>query len=245
MSALLAAELLKLRTTRMVYGLLGALLAIVAVATIVGITTTGKDDLERDPEGLFAAPLSGIVFVLILGVMLLCGEFRHGTITQTLLATPVRWKVLVTKIVAAAILGLVFAVIAELLALALGLPLLALEGVDFRFNDEGVRLVAGNIGAMTIAGPLGVALGSVIRNQVAAIVVVFAWLLVLEPLLGAGLGDNARYLPGAVIAAIVGADDGDLLSTGGGVAVLLAYVAVLAAVGGRFVFTRDVNSIQA
>jgi ABC-2 type transport system permease protein len=90
-----------------------------------------------------------------------------------------------------------------------------------------------------------VALGSVIRNQVAAIVVVFAWLLVLEPLLGAGLGDNARYLPGAVIAAIVGADDGDLLSTGGGVAVLLAYVAVLAAVGGRFVFTRDVNSIQA
>ena len=245
MSALLAAELLKLRTTRMVYGLLGALLAIVAVATIVGIATTSKDDLERDPEGLFASPLSGIVFVLLLGVMLLSGEFRHGTITQTLLATPVRWKVLVTKIVAAAILGLVFAVIAELLALALGLPLLALEGVDFTFNDEGVRLVVGNIGAMTIAGPLGVALGSVIRNQVAAIVVVFAWLLVLEPLLGAGLEDNAKYLPGAAIAAIVGADDQDLLSTGEGVAVLLAYVVVLAVVGGRFVFTRDVNSIQA
>ena len=58
-------------------------------------------------------------------------------------------------------------------------------------------------GAMTIAGPLGVALGSVIRNQVAAIVVVFAWLLVLEPLLGAGLEDNAKYLPGAAIAAIL------------------------------------------
>jgi ABC-2 type transport system permease protein len=136
-------------------------------------------------------------------------------------------------------------VIAELLALALGLPLLALEGVAFTFNDEGVRLVVGNIGAMTIAGPLGVALGAVIRNQVAAIVVVFAWLLVLEPLLGAGLEDNAKYLPGAAIAAIVGADDQDLLSTEGGVAVLLAYVVVLAAVGGRFVFTRDVNSIQA
>lgn len=245
MSALFAAELLKLRTTRMVYGLLGGLLAIVAVATIVDIATAAKEDLERDPEGLFASPLSGIVFVLLLGVMLLSGEFRHGTITQTLLATPVRWKVLVAKIAAAAILGLLFAVIAELLALALGLPLLALEGVDFTFNDEGVRLVAGTIGAMTIAGPLGVALGAVIRNQVAAIVVVFAWLLVLEPLLGAGLRDNGRYLPGAAIAAIVGADDEDLLSSGGGVAVLLAYVVVLAAVGGRFVFTRDVNSIQA
>jgi ABC-2 type transport system permease protein len=244
-SALLAAELLKLRTTRMVYGLLGALLAIVAVATVVGILTSSKDELERDPEGLFASPLSGIVFVLLLGVMLMSGEFRHGTITQTLLATPVRWKVLVAKIVAAALLGLVFAALAELLAVALGAPLFAIEGADFTLNDEGVRLIVGNLGAMTIAGPLGVALGTVIRNQVAAIVVVFAWLLLLEPLLGAGVGDNAKYLPGATIAAVVGADDEDLLSTGGGLAVLLTYVVVLAAVGGRFVFTRDVNSIQA
>jgi ABC-type transport system involved in multi-copper enzyme maturation permease subunit len=244
-SALLSAELLKLRTTRMVYGLLGALLAIVAVATVVGILATDESELERDPEGLFASPLSGIVFVLLLGVMLMSGEFRHGTITQTLLATPVRWKVLVTKIVAAAILGFVFAVIAEMFALVLGWPTLTLKGVDFTFNDDALRLVVGNIGAMTIAGPLGVALGSLIRNQVAAIVVVFAWLLVLEPLLGAGLNDNEKFLPGSAIAAIVGADQAHLLSPAGGVAVLLAYVVVLAAVGGGLVFTRDVNSIQA
>jgi hypothetical protein len=243
--ALLSAELLKLRTTRTVYGLLGGLLAIVAVATIVGVATTSKGELERDPEGLFASPLSGIVFVLLLGVMLLAGEFRHGTITQTLLATPVRWKVLVAKLVAAAILGLAFAVLAELFALALGAPALALKEADFRFNDEAVDLVAGTIGAMTIAGPLGVALGTAIRNQVAAIVVVFGWLLILEPLLAAGLDENAKYLPGAAIAAVVGADDQDLLSTGGGVAVALTYVVVLAVLGGRFVFTRDVNSIQA
>jgi ABC-2 type transport system permease protein len=244
-TALLSAELLKLRTTRMVYGLLGALLAIVAVATIVAVAASSKGELERDPEGLFASPLSGIVFVLILGVMLLAGEFRHGTITQTLLATPVRWKVLVAKLVAAAILGFAFAVLAELLALALGVPAFALKGADFTFNHEAAELVACNIGAMTIAATLGVALGAVIRNQVAAIVVVFGWLLILEPLLGAGLEENAKYLPGAAIAAIVGADGEDLLSTGGGVAVTLAYVGVLAAIGGRFVFTRDVNSIQA
>lgn len=244
MTALLAAELLKLRTTRTVFGILGALLAIVAIATVVSILATDKRELQADTEGLFASPLSGIVFVLLLGVMLMAGEFRHGTITQTLLVTPNRWRVLVAKIVAAALLGLAFAVISELFAFVLGAPLLEAKGVDFTFNDEAEQLVVGTLGAMAIAGPLGVAFGSLVRNQVAAIVIVFAWLLILEPAVGAALDENAKFLPGSAIAAIVGGEDGDLLSWRGGVAVALAYVAVLAAVGGRFVLSRDVNSIQ-
>jgi hypothetical protein len=243
-SALFSAELLKLRTTRMVYGLLCGLLAIVALATIVGIATTSKNDLSTDQEGLFASPLTGLVFVLILGVMMMSGEFRQGTITQTLLVTPIRWRVLVAKLVAASALGFAFAVIAELFALVIGVPLLVLKGVDVSFDSDATRLVGGTLGAMMIAGPLGVALGSLIRNQVAAIIVVFAWLLILEPLLGEALKDNSKFLPGSAIAAIVGAHDGDMLSAGGGVALALAYVVVLSAIGERFVFSRDVNSIQ-
>ncbi len=244
MSALLSAELLKLRTTRMVYGLLGALLAIVAIATIAAIASSSASDLADDQEGLFAAPISGIVFVLVLGVMLMSGEFRHGTITQTLLVTPRRWKVLLVKLVAGAALGIAFAVISDLFALALGAPLLALKGVDLSFDNDAARLVAGTIGVMTICGMLGVGLGALIRNQVAAIVVVFAWLLIVEQLLMELLKDNAKYTPGEALGAIVGTDHEDLLSTRAGIALALAYVVGLAGVGGRFVFSRDVQSIQ-
>jgi ABC-2 type transport system permease protein len=245
MSALFAAELLKLRTTRMVYGLLGGLLAIVAIVTVAVILDSSVQDLEQDPAGLFAAPASGIVFVLLLGVMLIAGEFRHGTITQTLLVTPDRWKVLVAKLAAGGVLGLAFGVVSELFALVLGVPLLGLKGADISFDSESWKLVVGVVLASTIAGMLGVGLGSLIRNQVAAIVLVFAWLLIVEPTLGAILQENAKFTPGGAIAAVVAdEEDGELLTQPAGIALLLGYTAGLAALGGRFVLSRDVHSIQ-
>ena len=93
---LIRAELLKLRTTRMVYSLLGALLLIVAIATVAVIIDQSASELagEEDQSGFFGTAATGIIFVLLLGVMIMSGEFRHGTITQTFLITPNRWKVL-------------------------------------------------------------------------------------------------------------------------------------------------------
>ena len=248
---LLLAELLKLRTTRMVYGLLGALLLIVAIATIAAIIDQPAGELagENDQAELFGTAATGIIFVLLLGVMLLSGEFRHGTITQTFLITPNRWKVLAAKLVAGAVLGFVFGAAAELFALVLTVPLLELKGVDFTFGDEATSLVIGTILATTFCGMLGVALGSVIRNQVVAIIVVFAALLIVENIITAATESRwpeiPKYLPGHAIAGVV--DDGSdgTFSREGSLAVLGTYVLVLTAAGGSFVLSRDVNSIQA
>jgi ABC-2 type transport system permease protein len=248
---LLLAELLKLRTTRMVYGLLGALLLIVAIATIAVIIdqTPGELASADDQAGFFGTAATGIIFVLLLGVMLMSGEFRHGTITQTLLITPNRWKVLLAKLVAGAVLGLAFGAAAELFALVLAVPLLELKGVDINFGNEATSLVTGTMVTTTICGMLGVALGSVIRNQVFAIVVVFAGLLIVEPIITVATESRwpefPKYLPSHAITGII--DDGSesAFKREGSSAVLGAYVLVLAGVGGRFVFTRDVNSIQA
>lgn len=246
------AELLKLRTTRMVYGLLGALLLIVAIATVAVIVDTPAADLAEDEDqaGLFGTAATGIIFVLLLGVMLMSGEFRHGTITQTLLVTPSRWKVLSAKLIAGAVLGLAFGLLAELFAFGLSVPLLGLKGVDPAFGDEAVELTVATILATTMCGMLGVALGSVIRNQVVAIVVVFATLLIVEQILTAATESRwpevQKLFPGHAIAAVFSeGDDEALFSREGGLAVLAGYVIVLAGVGGRFVFSRDVNSIQA
>jgi ABC-2 type transport system permease protein len=249
--ALLMGELLKLRTTRMVYGLLGALLLIVGIATVAVVADTSAVELEReDVQGdIFGTAATGVIFLLLLGVMLMSGEFRHGTITQTLLITPNRWKVLAAKLVAGGLLGLAFGALAELFALVLGVPLLQLKGVDVAFGETAGSFVLGTLLATTLCGMLGVALGSVIRNQVAAIIVVFAALLIVESILTALTESRwpeiPMYFPGHAISAVVEDAAEDTLSREGGIAVLLGYVLVLAGIGGRFVFQRDVNSIQA
>ena len=247
---LIRGELLKLRTTRMLYGFVGGLLVIIGILVVVTVIDTPAADLarEEDQAGMYGAAATGIIFILLLGVMIMSGEFRHGTITQTLLITPNRWKVLAAKLIAAAIGGFVIGVIAEVFTFVLFVPLLKLKGVDIVFEDEARSYVIGSILATTLWGPLGVAVGSLMRNQVAAIIVVFATLLIVEPIL-TGVTESRwpeipKYFPVHLITGVIG-DDPETLSRGASVAVVLAYVLVLSALGGRFVLQRDVNSIQA
>jgi hypothetical protein len=247
---LIRAELLKLRTTRMIYGFVGGLLVIIGILAVVTVIDTPAADLarEEDQAGVYGAAATGIIFILLLGVMIMSGEFRHGTITQTLLITPNRWKVLAAKLVATAIAGFVIGVIAEVFTFLLFVPLLEIKGVDVVFEDEARSFVIGSILATTLWGPLGVAVGSLMRNQVAAIIVVFATLLIVEPILSGALDSRwpeiPKYFPVQVITGVIG-DAPEALSRGASVAVVLAYVLVLSALGGRFILQRDVNSIQA
>jgi hypothetical protein len=248
---LFAGELLKVTTTRTVYWLLGALLLVVLIGNMAGILSTAPEALagEENQADIFAAATSGIILVLLLGVMLMTGEFRHGTITQTLLITPRRWRVLAAKLIAGALIGLAFGVIVELFSLIVGLPLVAAKGVDIQLGSEAVDLVFGTMLATTLCGVLGVALGTVIRNQVVAIVTVFVTRLIVEQILTAATAgrwpDVQKFFPLHAITAVVDPDAADVFSRPGGVAVLAGYILVLAAVGGRFVLSRDVNSIQA
>jgi ABC-2 type transport system permease protein len=248
---LVRTELLKLATTRMVFGFLGALLLIVALANIVGALATPANDLvgEENQSGFFGAAASGIIFVLLLGVMLMAGEFRHGTITQTLLITPNRWKVLGAKILAGGLLGFVFGALAELFSFLTAVPLIALRGIELAIGDEAAALALGVMLTTTISAMLGVSLGTLVRNQVVAIILVFAAFLIIEPIVSDLVGrkwpEVPKYFPGHATNAAVDPEGEDLLSRWGGAAVLLAYVGVLAALGGRFVLSRDVNSIQA
>ena len=81
MSALLRAELLKLRTTRTFVAFVGA--AVGLSLLVVVLTTVIVDDLnEEDVRMLFTADFSSL-FILLLGVMGMAGEWRHRTITAT------------------------------------------------------------------------------------------------------------------------------------------------------------------
>lgn len=250
MTRLVQAELLKLRTTRVVL----ALLATTVVMTVIGVVATiltagtaqGSFPLDT-PEGVRNVLASGQIastLVLILGVLGVTGEFRHGTITATFLITPQRRQVVAAKVVAYALLGLVFAAVASIVTLVVALPWLRARDVDVSLFDGQVwRVVVGLVVAAALSGVLGVGFGALIRNQVAAVVSALVWSFLLEGLLVALLPEVGKWGPGGASTALAGTSttEGDLLAPWTAGLLLAAYGFALAMIGTRFVVRRDVT----
>jgi ABC-2 type transport system permease protein len=243
MTSLLVSEWLKVRTTRTALGLTVALLGLVALAAAAVIASIPDDQaLTEDWADLLAgnAGLSTL-FALMFGVLLMTGEYRHGTVTWTFLATPHRWRVVVAKVVVAAFAGLALAVLAVIVTTAISIPWLEARNVDVE-SGELLRNIGGLLVGAAFWGALGVGVGTLLKNQVFAIIVSLVWLLVVENLVIALRDDVGRYLPQAALDAMLGgADLDDPLPRLVGGAVALAYVAGFAAVGFLVTTRRDVT----
>ncbi|WP_460772879.1 ABC transporter permease [Microbacterium sp. GXF7504] len=232
------------------------------VAAALGATAsgalTGSAALGL-PEGstgmLYAvATTIGYVFPLLIGSLLVTGEFRHKTLTLTFLATPRRGTVLWAKVLAGAVMGLVYGVVALVVTVGGVAGMLALFGLDPELTSTDTWALLGRILIAYVLWVLvGIGTGLVIRNQVAAIVVVLAFTQFVEPLLRLGgslvegVADAARFLPGAAGDALVGsslfsamAAGPDALPWWGGGLVLLGYGVVLLIVGHITSWRRDV-----
>jgi len=246
---LIQAELLKLRTTRSAR----VLLALTAAGTAALVTVVlllagrlGQPALDGDalrqlvlvPDG----PLT--LAALVLGILGMAGEFRHGTATSAFLVTPVRGRVVAAKLVAGAVAGLAMALAATAVVLAIALPWLPAKGVEVAVADTGLATrLAGLWAAVALYAVVGVALGALLRNQVAAVVVGLLWWqggveeLVVGVLRRPGL---ERWLPEGAAAALLAPGDATLPMWAGGL-VLAAYGLGLALVGGRLVVRRDLT----
>lgn len=248
MGRLISAELLKLRTTRLVYGLLFATLALAVVGTLGTIAVSG--DMEQTfslettqgVRNVFSNAGAGSIFVLVLGILGMTSEFRHNTVTETFLVTPARGRVVTAKLVTYSLVGLIFAVVTSAVTVAVALPALAAEGVDVTVGDY-AGVMAGVVGVTVVYGLLGVAVGSLIRNSTAAVVVALAWSFVVEGLLVGLLPEVGRWLPGGAAAALGGQSvpGSELLAPAVAALLLVAYAVVFAVAGTRFVVGRDIT----
>lgn len=253
MTALVRAELLKLRTVRLPLWLLVATLLLVALSVTATVLTAGIEGNPlrlEDPELLarsVASASGGNVMLVVLGILMLTQEFRFGTATPSFLTTPRRSALVVAKLAAVVLTGLVFAVLSVLLAVALSYALIAVRGGEAVFDSTVVEVLAGCLLVLVLYGPIGVGIGALVRNQIAAVVVALAWMFVIEQLLVALLPEVGRWTPGGATAAVLQLGDfatqgrGDLLPVWGGVALLVAYALVLAGVGTRLTLRRDLT----
>lgn len=247
MSALIPAELAKLRSVRTTWGLLVAGLALAALsvaATIVSASAVGVDLESADGIGSLFGGAAGAAstLALVLGLLMTAGEVRHATITSTLLAVPDRRRVVAGKVVAGAMAGAALGLASALLTFAVAVPWLAAEGVDVAYGSADVWLPAlGGVAVTALYVPIGVGVGTLLPNQVAAICASLGWVFVLEPLLLQFLPEVGRWVPGGAASALLRAPLPDLLPAWGGGLLFLAYAAALAVVGAAVLTRRDVS----
>ena len=251
MIRLVRAELTKLATTRLIYGL-AAVLAAFAALTVVGNVIIARE--QGDPLSASSLPvlvagpvtlLSGAA--LLLGILGMAGEFRHQTVTQTFLVTPDRGRVVAAKLVAYPLAGIALTLTILAFTAAVAAGWLAAEGITPSLvGAVGVALgqvLLGAVLAAGLCGLVGVGLAALVRNQVAALVGVAVWALVVEGLLLSLLqapSSWAKWLPSAAAGALTNPGGGHLSRLAG--ALLLAgYALALAVAGTRLVVHRDIT----
>jgi ABC-2 type transport system permease protein len=243
MTDLLAAEWLKLRTTRLLHGMIPAIVAL-SLAAVAGAVVAADSVAELESTGGIRQVLSvtgtGAILVLVVGILVSAGEYRHGTAADTFLTTPRRHRVVAAKLATGAAVGLAAGVVTSVACVGGAAGLYAIDGATFPFGDGEVWLtLAGTLVYTTVFAILGVALGTLIRNQVLAVSCALAWLAVIEHTLVNLVPDLGRWLPAAAGQAIVRTPADDLLSPLVGAVVLAAYGAAIALAGIRVAATRD------
>jgi ABC-2 type transport system permease protein len=196
MTALLCSELLKVRTVRTHLWLALATVALVVIASISVSASTGAIKSAADDRAVAQIAAIALVFSLLVGIIVMAGEVTHGTITQSLLATPVRERVVLAKAVVAALLAIGLALLAEALVLLITVPGASLDFHNARLVFLGILLAAPLVGA------LGVGLGGVVRSQGSGIAFSLVWLLVGEHIVLLIDESASRYSPARAFAAL-------------------------------------------
>jgi len=203
MSRLVRVELLKLRTVRTTYGLLAAAALLTAFLASIRASKATPSTLSS------VVTLTGwaMLFAMVMGVIASSGEFRHSTATLTYLAGPRRSRVLAAKAAAAAVVGAIFGLAGAVVATGIGLAFtsgepITLSAATFVRDDLGAVL-----GAALLAA-LGVAVGSLIRSELAGVVGVLIWSLLIEPLIGGLYPTTEPYLPYTAATTLAGAKVG-------------------------------------
>jgi ABC-2 type transport system permease protein len=247
MKPLLRAELIKLRTTRTFAGLAAAAVGISLLITVLVavLTEPTEDSVLVD---VFSSDLSGF-FIFMLAVIGIAGEWRHRTITSSLLAAPDRLRFLAAKALAFAAAGAVLSVMVSIAITAVGTAVVTARGLPMPEAGELAELLARNALVATLVGALGVGLGALVRNQVVAVVGVLVLAFVVEPTVISLVPEVGRFGPfSALPTALTGipADDAglgdvDLLAPGLAGTVMLAWIGAAFAAGYALLRARDVH----
>ena len=264
MIAIMRSEWLKLRTTAVPWVLTGIALIVNALLILVIFLTrpdagpgSGSGSLvspgytvphtTQQLRNLVGSGFQGYLFALLLGTLIVTTEFRHKTVTTSFLVTPVRAALVAGKLLTAAVLGAVLAVVMLVATVIGGGLALAARGGSFSDMVHQIPAVApGMILVFALFAILGVGIGSVLTNQVAAIIVVLGWFIILEGILVSLVHGAERWVPTGAATAAANLTRGRGINFGlfnwwQGALLMLFYGLAFATVGSLILTRRDIT----
>jgi ABC-2 type transport system permease protein len=246
---LVRSELLKIRTTRGWYAYLAVIVLLTGLA-VAGDVGSAEQLRRNDPAfqvGLVESAGIASLLAIILGITVVTTEFRHGTITPTLLANPKRELVVAGKGISTTIVSVLFALLALIVVVVMASIWLSVVGADIHFGDRDVLVrAAESVLIAVLWGLMGVAVGTLVQSQVAALVGTLVWVFLVETLLVGifsllDIDRLNRYLPFRALDAADGSGGPELLSYWPAVGVSAAWIAVIGAAGLARLLSRDIT----
>jgi ABC-2 type transport system permease protein len=253
MIRLVRAEWTKLFTTKVWLGLLlGACLMVAGFSALLtgfaGSSQNGQPGLPPvgDPQFeqvAFSVSTNASVLFLILGIIGMTQEYRHRTATPTFLAEPRRWRVVVAKLIAYALVAVPFALVVVAVNVLVVTVYAGARGAAPTLNADNLRVLLTSGLALVIYALIGVGIGALLRNQVGAIVGGLVYLFVVEPVIRSIPATSGAYkwMPGGGLEAMTATFQGpDLLDAWQGGLLLVSYGLLAALLGTLLAVRRDV-----
>ncbi len=239
---LVRAEALKLSTIRTTWLMLGLGLLVEGLFAGLYVGLASLADIGPIVEVETGTGLL-MLLVLVLGVLAITTEFRHGTASTTFLAAPRRYPVMAAKLGAVLAAGVLAGLAFVAVNAGLALPLFSSREGSLPPADEIVSIYAGVVVSFALLCAFGLGVGAIVRNQVGAIIAALAFFFVLSPLPELLPGNIGDYFPAQAIGSLHGlpeATEEGLGQVAGGL-VLAAWSAALFLIGTVLIHRRDLN----
>jgi ABC-type transport system involved in multi-copper enzyme maturation permease subunit len=197
MLALLRSELRKTYSTSAWWALL---IPAAVLSLLVNLATAQGNSLAFTPGLGMALALGSFSskLAVVYGVVCASSEFRHHTITTSFLTASGRPQLIVAKAIVAGLMGAVYGTVSAIVGL---LGALFAGGLSGGVPENLLPVCGVAVVTFALWGVLGVGVATLLSSQLAAIVAVLVYLLLVEQVLSglvslSGLGQIESYMPG-------------------------------------------------
>jgi len=203
-------------------------------------STAGPDRVRVLTSGNI---LTSLVMV-VLGAKVFTDEIKSRSIINSVAAIPDRADLLAAKAVIVGGVGIVAAVIANVISVTIAVVGLDQKGFSVGLQDDDLaRAVLGGICYLAIAALFGLGIGIVMNSPTSAVAVGITWPLAGEVMVSSVLPDwLSKIMPFEAGRAMFEAPARDGMPPWEGGAIFLAWTAVLLLVGWRMFERRDLGS---
>ncbi|TRO64613.1 ABC transporter permease [Streptomyces sp. IB201691-2A2] len=222
---------------------LGVLISLLSKNEFDDLST--KDRLSFDPTFISFAGMSlGQLAMIVFGVLVVSNEYSTGMIRTSLAAVPQRGTFLFSKIAVATGLAFLVALATSFVAFFLGQAMLGSHRASI--GDPGVlRAVIGGGLYMTLIALFSMGVATMLRSPMLSLGILMPFFFLISNILGAVSATKkvGRYLPdqagSKIMQVVTPIDDDTPYGPWGGLAIMVAWVAVAVAGGYALLKKRD------